>query len=207
MWNTTISQKWLSVIFHEYFKASIIPKFLSAIAWFTKENLIANRMKAAIPMIAMWITATDLFWTAPIPVFITHTRIAQKKNNMTRIIRERTSTPIILMVSFLVSICQKSLNPRSSFFAQPRINGTNIAAVSRFVTLVIRSITSFVVSVLHPRNSVPMAPPIPKRIAAKTRTNPIKNTDFPFHFVRDISRPNDLSSWRIIFWLFCMSIK
>ena len=113
---------------------------------------------------------------------------------MTRIVRERTSTPIILMVSFLVIMRQKSLNHRSSFFAQPRSNGTNIAVVSRFASLVIRVITSFVVLVSHPRNSVPMAPPIPKRIAAKTRMNPIKNTLPPFHFVRDISRPNDLSS-------------
>jgi|GEM_PF-4531686 hypothetical protein len=30
-----------------------MPKFLSAMARFTKENLIDNRAKAAIPMIAM----------------------------------------------------------------------------------------------------------------------------------------------------------
>ena len=113
---------------------------------------------------------------------------------MTRIVRERTSTPIILMVSFLVIMRQKSLNHRSSFFAQPRSNGTNIAVVSRFASLVIRPITSFVVLESHPRTSVPTTPQTPKRNAANIRTNPIKNTDFPFHFVRDISRPNDLSS-------------
>ena len=176
-------------------------------AWFTKENLIANRPTVVIPMIVIQSITIELPWPPPISVFITHASIAQSKTNTARIIPTRSSAPIILLISFLLIIAQNSLKPQSSFFAHPRISGTNIAVVSRFASLVIRPITSFVVSEFHPRNSVPMAPPIPKRIAAKTRTNPIKNTVPPFHFVRDISRPNDLSSWRFIFRLFCMSVK
>ena len=119
----------------------------------------------------------------------------------------RSCAPIILLVSFLLIIVQNSLKPRSSFFAQPRISGTNIAVIISSATLEIQFIIFFIVSGSHPRSSVPAPAPIPKRKPANPRDNPIKTMVPPFHFVRDISRPSDLSSWRFIFRLFCMSIQ
>ena len=183
-----------------------MPKFLSAMAWFTKENLIANSPKAVIPMIAIQTIAIELLWPPPISVSITHASPPQSKANPVIIISTRSCTPKILNVSFLVIMHQKSLNHRSSFFAHPRIRGTNIAIISRSARVAIQFIISFVVSGSHPRSSVPMPAPNPKRDPENPRVNPIKNRLLPLHFVRDISRPNDLSSWRFIFRLFCMSI-
>ena len=146
MWNLIKSQKWFLVIFHEYLNPSIMPKFLSAMAWFTKENLIANSPKGVISMIAIQSLIIELLWPPPISVFITHASIVQSKNNTARIMPTRSSASIILLISFLLIIVQNSLKPWSSFFAHPRISGTNIAVVSRFASLVIRPITSFVVS-------------------------------------------------------------
>ena len=175
-------------------------------AWFTKENLIANSPKAVIPMIAIQNIAIELLWPPPISVSITHASIPQSEANPVIIIATRSCTPKILNVSFLLIIVQKSLNHRSSFLAQPRISGTNIAVISRSARVAIRFIISSVVSGAHPRSSVPMPAPNPKREPANPMDNPIKNRLPPFHFVRDISRPSDLSSWRFIFRLFCMSI-
>ena len=184
-----------------------MPKFLSAMAWFTKENLIANSPKTSTPIIIIGTIIIDFPWLATTTVLTVRARIAQRKIHRTRIIPTRNCAPRILLISFLLIIVQKSLNHRSSFLAQPRISGTNIAVISRSARVAIRFIISSVVSGSHPRSSVPMPAPNPKREPANPRANPIKNRLPPFHFVRDISRPNDLSSWRFIFRLFCMSVK
>ena len=115
-------------------------------AWFTKENLIANSPKAVIPMIAIQNIAIELLWPPPISVSITHASIPQSEANPVIIIATRSCTPKILNVSFLLIIVQKSLNHRSSFLAQPRISGTNIAVISRSARVAIRFIISSVVS-------------------------------------------------------------
>lgn len=59
-----------------------MPKFLSAMAWFTKENLIDNRTKAAIPMIAM---VSSCLWYTQIFIYIQlYTHAKQSKNESSR---------------------------------------------------------------------------------------------------------------------------